>query len=94
MEINDEKTAHIKKINESLNWLIENNLWEDFREIIMKGVIKLAERIREKRRIKISSFDFKKNYSDVNAEKIKEEWEKEIDEIIDLSNRKDDDEYA
>jgi len=84
---NDEKKAHIEGINKSLKCLRDAGHWEDFREIIMEGVIKLAERVREERRVNLAEFD-KKN--DLSGEG--EEWRKEIDVIIDLSNRKDDNE--
>ena len=88
--MDNEKRKQINSVvNESLDWLIENDLWEDFRKIIMEGIIKLAEKLREERRVRLSSFGIKPE-----EHEIEEEWMKEIDEIIDLSNRKDDNEFV
>lgn len=52
--IEKEKLSHIENIDKSMRWLKENNLWEDFREIIMDGVVELANNIRKER---IADFD-------------------------------------
>lgn len=89
---NNEKKAHIEGINKSLKCLRDAGLWEDFREIVLEGIVKLSEKYREDRRVNLAEFEKRLNTSNKLEEE--EEWRKEIDDIIDLSNRKDDNEFA
>lgn len=41
------RIAHIETINRSLKLLVDNDLWEDFREIILEGIVTLSTHNRK-----------------------------------------------
>ncbi len=45
---NNEKLKHIESINESIDWLIENGLWDDVKNIMKYCVTKAANNVTEK----------------------------------------------
>jgi hypothetical protein len=56
--IEKEKLSHIENIDKSMRWLKENALWEDFREIVMDGVMELANKLRKERLVDLDPINF------------------------------------
>jgi hypothetical protein len=47
---NDEKTKHIETIFKSIDWLVENDLWDEVKEIMRHSVMEAAHSVTKKLR--------------------------------------------
>ncbi len=46
--IEKEKLLHIENIDKSIRWLMENDQWDEIRQIILDGVVNLAAHYKRK----------------------------------------------